>query len=378
MEIVLNIVFMVAVGALIGAFTNHIAILMLFRPHRPIYFGSWRLPFTPGVIPRRREELAVQMGRMVVDYLLTPESIKKKLLNEKFQNEFADLAVAKIKEWRNSELALAELLRKIGLDNPSEWFRTKVDRAIEIKYAKLMEKYRERSIESVLPSSFVDKLEEKLPLVSRYILDKGIDFFQSTEGKARIQRMIDDFMKDRGMFGNMMQMLLGNVNLVDKIQPEIIKFLKNRGTEEMLTAVLSKELNKALGWDIKKVECVFEKANLLKFLKETTHKLLRIENVLNRPFKEYDITFQDADVKAVAAKVVHLLGEQLNECIESLWKKLRLQEVVQEQVQSFSVERLEMMVLSIIQRELKMITYLGGVLGGIIGFFQGGFMLIFK
>ena len=50
---------------------------MLFRPHRPIYFGKFQVPFTPGLIPKRRDELAVQLGKMVVEHLLTPEGIGK-------------------------------------------------------------------------------------------------------------------------------------------------------------------------------------------------------------------------------------------------------------------------------------------------------------
>jgi len=43
---------------------------------------------------------------------------------------------------------------------------------------------------------------------------------------------------------------------------------------------------------------------------------------------------------------------------------------VRTEVETFSVERLEEMILSISRREFKMITYLGALLGGIIGIFQ--------
>ena len=49
---------MAFIGALIGGITNHLAIKMLFRPHEAKYIGSWRVPFTPGLIPKRRDELA--------------------------------------------------------------------------------------------------------------------------------------------------------------------------------------------------------------------------------------------------------------------------------------------------------------------------------
>lgn len=63
----------VILGAIIGYLTNSVAIRMLFRPIRPIRVFGLRLPFTPGVIPRRRSELAESIGRMVARDLLTDD-----------------------------------------------------------------------------------------------------------------------------------------------------------------------------------------------------------------------------------------------------------------------------------------------------------------
>ncbi|MEW8976112.1 MAG: DUF445 family protein, partial [Exiguobacterium sp.] len=71
--LVLKLVGIVIIGALIGAITNHLAIRMLFRPLEPKYIGKFRVPFTPGLIPKRRNELAANLGRTVVKHLLTPE-----------------------------------------------------------------------------------------------------------------------------------------------------------------------------------------------------------------------------------------------------------------------------------------------------------------
>ncbi|WP_152602441.1 DUF445 domain-containing protein, partial [Planococcus sp. CAU13] len=72
---------MALIGALIGGFTNFIAIKMLFRPYKTMYIGKWRVPFTPGLIPKRRDELSTQLGRTIVQHLLTPETFKKRFLN---------------------------------------------------------------------------------------------------------------------------------------------------------------------------------------------------------------------------------------------------------------------------------------------------------
>jgi uncharacterized membrane protein YheB (UPF0754 family) len=71
-------------GAVIGYFTNDIAIRMLFRPYNPKYIGSWQIPLTPGVIPRNQARLAQRIADSIMGSLLTPEeleNIARRLLN---------------------------------------------------------------------------------------------------------------------------------------------------------------------------------------------------------------------------------------------------------------------------------------------------------
>ncbi len=79
------------VGAFIGYLTNMVAIKMLFRPlHAWRIFGV-RVPFTPGVIPSKRDELAINMGEMVGEHLLTSKEIGQALANEAFQTHLYGL-----------------------------------------------------------------------------------------------------------------------------------------------------------------------------------------------------------------------------------------------------------------------------------------------
>nr|WP_256463998.1 DUF445 family protein [Halobacillus salinarum] len=96
MSPVFLIILMVLIGALIGGVTNSLAIKMLFRPYKTIYIGKYRLPFTPGLIPKRQKELAKQLGRMVVEHLLTAEGLRRKLEHPEFQKNLT--------EWAQSEV----------------------------------------------------------------------------------------------------------------------------------------------------------------------------------------------------------------------------------------------------------------------------------
>ncbi len=75
-----------AVGAVIGYFTNYLAIRMLFRPLTEKRIFGLRLPLTPGIIPAKRRELAKNIGRMVGDHLLTREVIVARLQARDFQD----------------------------------------------------------------------------------------------------------------------------------------------------------------------------------------------------------------------------------------------------------------------------------------------------
>lgn len=74
------------VGAVIGYFTNYIAVKMLFRPLNPVKIGNKTLPFTPGIIPKGKPRLAKALGKAVGTALLTEKDIKNLLLSESMKN----------------------------------------------------------------------------------------------------------------------------------------------------------------------------------------------------------------------------------------------------------------------------------------------------
>ena len=99
-------------GALIGYFTNALAIRMLFRPLTRKYLLGIPVPLTPGIIPRRRGELARSIGRMVARDLLSPEAVRVRLQSETFRIALE----AQVRHLRETLLQrpLAELAARAG------------------------------------------------------------------------------------------------------------------------------------------------------------------------------------------------------------------------------------------------------------------------
>lgn len=73
------------IGAVIGLFTNWLAIKMLFRPLREYRIFGLRVPFTPGILPRERHGIAVSLGDTVAGDLLTHDAIAERLGSAEFR-----------------------------------------------------------------------------------------------------------------------------------------------------------------------------------------------------------------------------------------------------------------------------------------------------
>lgn len=72
------------IGAAIGYITNAIAIKMLFRPLVEKRILGLKVPFTPGIIPRQRGNLARNIANMVSAELLTEDAIRIQIRSENF------------------------------------------------------------------------------------------------------------------------------------------------------------------------------------------------------------------------------------------------------------------------------------------------------
>jgi uncharacterized membrane protein YheB (UPF0754 family) len=371
MEVVLMILFMMVIGAMIGGLTNSLAIKMLFRPYRTYYIGKWRVPFTPGLIPKRRGELAEQLGRMVVDHLLTPDSLKKKLTDKAFQKEIQRWLTSVAEQWIQSEKPIEDVFTRFGFTDSKRKLHLWLERWTDHKIIHFIETNGDRAIKEVLPKEWVAVLDQKVQSFTPFIIQKLTVFFESDKGKEKIQQMVDDFLKERGMLGNMLQMFLGNMSLVDKIQPEITKFFQNDGTKHLISELIESEWNQMKDKSINEWLASFDHQKIYSSVKEIVSSTVQIYRMLDKPvysvLAPYEKTILDVTVPSVVTQGTSWLTAK----IENIIQTLRLQEIVKEQVESFSVERLEEMVLSISKKEFKMITYLGALLGGIIGLIQG-------
>ena len=86
---------MVAVGTLIGWFTNYLAIKLLFRPYKEMNFFFFKIQ---GLIPKRRDEISENIADVVERELISVDDIENKLKEVEFDDGIIEKVLDKLVE----------------------------------------------------------------------------------------------------------------------------------------------------------------------------------------------------------------------------------------------------------------------------------------
>ncbi|MDV6378380.1 DUF445 family protein [Sporosarcina sp. GW1-11] len=369
----LTILFMAVIGALIGGVTNHLAIKMLFRPHEAKYIGNTRLPFTPGLIPKRRNELARQLGKTVTNYLLTPDLFRKKMLTPAMEKRVETFIQGKMDKYvLQSDKTLHDWLGIAGATQLPEQVEERLLTLIDRQMYDMKSKVTTGTVSDVMPLRWQQQVEERIPLATSFILSRAEQFIDSEEGRQTFQKLIDDFLQTKGTFGGMINMFFGESDsLVGKVQREAIRFVNAPGTTDLLDKLIRKEWQNIQQQSMEQLTAGFDWETVFSSVRKYALDQLALRERLDHSLAHYWPQGSDWTAVHVTPKVVGFLFEQAESKLDESLRKLKLDELVKEQVDTFPVAVLEDLVLGISRREFKMITVLGALLGGVIGIVQG-------
>ncbi|WP_079529300.1 DUF445 domain-containing protein [Halobacillus hunanensis] len=371
MNVVVLIVGMMLIGAAIGGVTNHLAIKMLFRPYKPIKIGKFQVPFTPGLIPKRRDELSRQLGEMVVNHLLTADGLRRKIEGPAFENQLTTFVQEEVEKVLNNNNSMQAILSSLDIHLDQERLEDSISTWVEERYDSMMNGVREQSASELLPEEWKYKLENSADEFAVYIQERVRMYLDSYEGKERIGDLIDDYLDNQGFLGNMISSFMGSERLIDRIHPVLIKYVSAREATDWLQTMIQAELSKALNRPVEELEDKIGKTTIAETLGKVVSRGLPMEQWLNRSLSDWSKPIQSNIILDVIPAVTPKVTELLASRMERMMNSMNLSGIVEEQVSSFPVERLEDIVLGISKREFKMITYLGALLGGLIGFVQG-------
>ncbi|SDC76596.1 Uncharacterized membrane protein YheB, UPF0754 family [Terribacillus halophilus] len=358
---------MALVGAVIGGITNYLAIKMLFKPHRAIYIGKWRLPFTPGLIPKRRNDLARSLGKTVVDHLLTPKGMQARLIDEGFQMKVNAWAKREVFRFIRSDRTLRQLLSDLNVTVDADVLHTKA----AARMSRQMEKQADKEIGSLLPLELKEKTDDAAGRAAYHIQQMLLAYVDSYDGRRKIQELVHSFLQGRGFLGSMLSSFMDPDSAVDKIQPVIMESVGAEGTHRWLHQLLADEMDKLMKKKVGEVTGTIGQDMVDDAIRQVLRQSIPFDELLDTPIHVYMENIEDKVVEEKLTFLVQRTLRRLADQVPVIMEQLELAKMVEKEVAGFPLERVEELVLAISNKEFKLITYLGFLLGGIVGIFQG-------
>ncbi len=268
------------VGAIIGLFTNYIAVKMLFRPKNAVKIGKYTLPFTPGIIPKRKADLAKAVGRTVGNVLFGENEVMSIIASEEMKNTFVYEIMKTINERVSEDTTAKSMLSEIMGEDIYSQKRDELSHKItdKIVYGLL-----NMDVGKVITDRGVEVLKQKLsnPMLSFLINEKTINYiavpigeqineYIKTDGIDKIEsflssevselenRQIYSMFSDKEAVMLKMQNKLGDLYInfinsnvesfvkrfkISEIVEEKITSMSNESMEALVLSVMKTELN---------------------------------------------------------------------------------------------------------------------------------------
>lgn len=260
------------IGAFTGYITNLIAVKMMFRPLKPIKLGNFKLPFTPGIIPKNQEKLATSIGNIISKDLLNEETLKETLLSDDFENKILN----KVNSHINDNTMTFENLICSYVD------KEKYNNILNNLKCSLSKSIYNSILESNLSDSIADQIE--------------------IAAKEKIK-------------GSVLGILGGNSlinSLKSNISIKIDEYLENNG-EHLINDLIEKELNKLNSKSIKELSNNINLNNIIIEIYENyiIEKIPQILNTLNIS-KIITDKINSMDVLELEKLILSIMKKELN------------------------------------------------------------------
>ena len=394
------------VGGIIGYFTNDLAIKMLFRPYRTIYFAGRQLPFTPGLIPRNQERLARRVSDTIMGSLLTPEELQK-LARRLLQPERVQSGIL----W----------LLRMALD------QLRLDR--EQKTAKVLASILKDLLGQSLPRllKVLARREDFLEAQLNQIFDQILLDFQLSEDQATkladwlvqvvlppdvLRQLLIDFLTDRtiqiidegfrekssGTYW-VVANLFGLRNTLTRLRTFCLdeKEVTNARLNELVQSLGVRDRLKTWLKDLSLQNLpVSTVRQLRKTIRDTIRSYLQTrgteflqgvggslnwENIASLILNRLrNSTAVGASLEVVSKELALILERYLERDLEAIVAQtipiLAIDQVIVDRVKSTSAADLETAIEGIVKNELQAIVNLGGLLGFVVGLLQTVLLLL--
>ena len=308
------------VGGVIGYVTNDIAIRMLFRPHKAKYIMGWRVPFTPGIIPKEKERIAEAVGTAISDNLMSEAVLEKYLLSDNMVNRVRTSIVDFIANQKTNSETVAQFLEHYL---SREEVATLADSAKEGLTRQMHDKISDPELGRQVAKAAMEYVADKI----------------NSNGAADILSEIGGLVGGLGMAAKLL--FTGSV---------INKFLEL--LREPVEQFLAKNVNEILQ---KNGDAII--SNLVE--SET-------DKFLSRPVKDL-LAGQDAKLADAVNTVVSIYKTIITEHLPKILESVNISTIVRERINEMDMDETENLILQVMNKELRAIVWLGALLGMLMG-----------
>lgn len=370
MQAILVVLFMIVIGAVIGGVTNMIAVKMLFHPFKAYSIFGKRVPFTPGLIPKRRREIAEKIGQVVEDHLLTESLIREKLETPDMRATVHRAVSQQVAALEEDDVTVQSLVERFDIDviNDGENF---IERYTKQKLNEKYQQHQTDKISELIPAKVMAEIDHKVSTLDSLLLERARIYLESEKGYDDILEMLETFFVEKGKIVSMLQMFMTKEAIAERIQRELIRLTTHSKAQSILAAQIQAEYKKlkrgTLQEWIKPKQMVDIEAQVSTFvlkqidLKQRAH--LPLKSLVPYLFE----MLHDRGIDRITDLILDTLAKRLS----TILKQVNIRGLIEEQINRFDLDYIERLIFEIANKELKLIMLLGFILGGIIGFFQG-------
>ncbi|MDW5471236.1 DUF445 domain-containing protein [Staphylococcus equorum] len=370
MQTFLIIVFMMVIGSLIGGVTNILAVRMLFHPFKTYYIFNKRVPFTPGLIPKRRKEVADKIGQVVEEHLLTESLIQSKLNAPSSRQAIEEVLLNQIQKLKQEHMTLQYFADKLDLD-VTHLANEKLDLVISNKLDEFYQDNQTTPIKQIIPEKIEASIDSKIDLVPDLLFERASVYLNSEKGAADIASMLETFFNEKGKIVGLLQMFMTKESIADRIQHELIRLTKHPKAKAIAKQVIDNEYETMKAKNLNELVSESQYNSFKTSVTELAIGYLDVDKVSKQSFNTLMPSFIYFLESKVSQKLTDVIIENISKHISPIMKKINLRQMIEEQINTFDLAYIERLIIDIANKELKLIMLLGFLLGGIIGLLQG-------
>ncbi len=302
----LEFIFGPLVGGVIGYITNALAIRMLFRPYKAKYIFGWRIPFTPGIIPKEKGRIAISLGTAISDNLMNQEVLEKNLLSPEMVEKVRQGIESFVAQQKANDETVREFLAHYL--TPEE-----ADAAIANIKDELAAQVGTRLSDSRLGDQIADAVVAHMSAKLR--IDGLAVPLSGLIGK-KVWGQIADLMQAPAR-----SFLSKNIN----------QLLRDRG-QEIIGGLLDKEVTK----------------------------------LADTPVKEL-LAGKDEQLQQLCDAVVNMYRKLITEQLPKILATINIPAIIESRINEMNMAETEKLIFSVMNKELRAIIWLGALLGTIMG-----------